>query len=207
MAYVAWSVVFGEQPTAAKWNILGTNDASFNDGTGIADDAILSRHLEDGGAGAGVLGINLGTPVAFSAYRNTNQSGFADSTATKAQFDTEDYDYGSNFNTSTNRFVAPYTGIYHFDAFGYNTGTAANNSQIMFYVNGSLRKSFGNGSSGGDFESNRNMQGSYDIALNATDYVEVYFLWNTSGSPGGSNSLAGGATENGFSGHLIGRLD
>lgn len=45
MAYTAWSVVFGEQPTAAKWNILGTNDASFNDGTGIADDAILARHI------------------------------------------------------------------------------------------------------------------------------------------------------------------
>ena len=30
MAYVAWSVVFGEQPSAAKWNILGTNDAYFD---------------------------------------------------------------------------------------------------------------------------------------------------------------------------------
>lgn len=29
MAYAAWSVVFGEQPSAAKWNILGTNDARF----------------------------------------------------------------------------------------------------------------------------------------------------------------------------------
>ena len=45
MGYVAWSVVFGEQPTAAKWNILGENDESFNDGTGIADNAILQRHL------------------------------------------------------------------------------------------------------------------------------------------------------------------
>ena len=45
MAYQSWSVVFGEQPSAAKWNILGTNDASFNDGTGIASEAILSRHL------------------------------------------------------------------------------------------------------------------------------------------------------------------
>lgn len=44
MAYVAWSVVFGEQPTAAKWNILGTNDASFNDGTGFASGAIGSVH-------------------------------------------------------------------------------------------------------------------------------------------------------------------
>lgn len=29
MAYSAWSVVFGEQPSAAKWNILGSNDAHF----------------------------------------------------------------------------------------------------------------------------------------------------------------------------------
>lgn len=35
MAYQSWSVVFGEQPSAAKWNILGTNDAAFNDGSGI----------------------------------------------------------------------------------------------------------------------------------------------------------------------------
>lgn len=47
MGYVAWSVVFGEQPSASKWNILGANDASFNDGTGIADDKILTRHIAD----------------------------------------------------------------------------------------------------------------------------------------------------------------
>lgn len=45
MAYASWSVVFGEQPSAAKWNILGTNDASFNDGTGIAVDVITDAKL------------------------------------------------------------------------------------------------------------------------------------------------------------------
>lgn len=30
MSYTAWSVVFGEQPSAAKWNLLGSNDAEFN---------------------------------------------------------------------------------------------------------------------------------------------------------------------------------
>lgn len=45
MAYASWSVVFGEQPSAAKWNILGTNDASFNDGTGIANGSIKPNHL------------------------------------------------------------------------------------------------------------------------------------------------------------------
>lgn len=38
MPYASWSVVFGEQPSAAKWNILGTNDAYFSsvvDATGM----------------------------------------------------------------------------------------------------------------------------------------------------------------------------
>lgn len=48
MAYQSWSVVFGEQPSAAKWNILGTNDVSFNDGSGIASDAIHPNHLATG---------------------------------------------------------------------------------------------------------------------------------------------------------------
>lgn len=48
MAYTAWSVVYGEQPTAAKWNQLGTNDAGFKDGTNIDNVSILERHLADG---------------------------------------------------------------------------------------------------------------------------------------------------------------
>lgn len=34
MAYTLWSVVYGEQPSAAKWNLLGSNDAYFNDQVG-----------------------------------------------------------------------------------------------------------------------------------------------------------------------------
>jgi hypothetical protein len=30
MAYASWSVVANEQPSASKWNILGTNDSTFN---------------------------------------------------------------------------------------------------------------------------------------------------------------------------------
>lgn len=38
MAYTSWSVSFGEQPSATKWNILGTNDAYFDSvvGSGTA---------------------------------------------------------------------------------------------------------------------------------------------------------------------------
>lgn len=55
MAYTAWSVVFGEQPTAAKWNQLGTNDAGFKDGTNIDNDAIIKRHLANAAIGTAEL--------------------------------------------------------------------------------------------------------------------------------------------------------
>lgn len=42
MAYASWTVTAGETPTASKWNILGTNDASFNDGTGFQNGVIKS---------------------------------------------------------------------------------------------------------------------------------------------------------------------
>lgn len=48
MSYTAWSVVFGEQPSAAKWNILGTNDAGFKDGTNIDPDVITDAKLTYG---------------------------------------------------------------------------------------------------------------------------------------------------------------
>lgn len=52
MTYTAWSVVAYEQPTAAKWNQLGENDAGFRDGTNILDDVILARHLDWDSIGA-----------------------------------------------------------------------------------------------------------------------------------------------------------
>lgn len=45
MSYTPQTFVADEQPTTAKWNLLWSNDASFNDGTGIGDNAILERHL------------------------------------------------------------------------------------------------------------------------------------------------------------------
>lgn len=48
MAYASWSVVFGEQPSAAKWNILGTNDAAFNNGTGLPSAGATTAFVATG---------------------------------------------------------------------------------------------------------------------------------------------------------------
>lgn len=73
MAYTAWSVVFGEQPTAAKWNQLGTNDAGFKDGTNIDNSAIIARHL--------AANTIPSTAFDFSTFLNNYSTGTATPTA------------------------------------------------------------------------------------------------------------------------------
>lgn len=41
------SFTFGETPSATKWNYLWENDYALADGSGIEDDAILARHIDD----------------------------------------------------------------------------------------------------------------------------------------------------------------
>ncbi len=157
MSYASWSVVFGEQPSAAKWNILGTNDSSFNDGTGISA-------LTLGGTTASKISYK------FGAYHNTTQSR---ATNSKILFNTEDYDTGSNFDNATNyRFTAPIAGFYYFTAQAYVQATT-DAIRIELRKNGS---SFKPGqlivpASGND--SVVKVDGVLSLALN--DFVEVYY--------------------------------
>lgn len=82
MAYQSWSVVFGEQPSAAKWNILGTNDASFNDGTGIGTNAITTTKIANAqitasklATGASVANVATDQPTTSTSYTDLATSG------------------------------------------------------------------------------------------------------------------------------------
>lgn len=191
MAYASWSVVFGEQPTAAKWNILGTNDASFNDGTGIANDAITSAHV------SGIDKSNLTTdynPYKFSAYRSANSASFG--ATAKIPFDAEAYDTNSNFDTTNNRYTAPVTGYYHFESI---VRLDVNNTYIQtrWYKNGSAIKwgGFAFFNTSGIFGATSTLE----LALTAGDYIEVY------NSSGATSTLQGGTDACVFAGHLLSR--
>lgn len=89
MAYSADSFVADEQPTTAKWNKLWTNDAAFNDGSGIADQPKAR--------------------VTKSADQSINSG-----SETTMTWNQEDYDVGAMHDNSTNtdRLTAPSAGKY-----------------------------------------------------------------------------------------------
>lgn len=190
MAYTAWSVVFGEQPTAAKWNQLGANDAGFKDGTNIDNNAIINRHIAEGV----VASEKLHATLAFRAHRASNQT-LSAAVFNKILFSNEDWDYGSDFDLSTNRFVAPVDGLYHFDF----RGVAASGSRGLatFYKNGVEV------TRGADVEGVTNPRGrmcSADIELLVGDYIEFYVYSLSAGAASGSSH------ELWATGHLVGEI-
>lgn len=74
MGYSADSFTAGEQPTTAKWNKLWTNDASFNDGTGIANSVITANKLATGATSAFVAASETTTSTSFADLATTTDT-------------------------------------------------------------------------------------------------------------------------------------
>lgn len=172
-------------PSAAKWNILGTNDASFNDGTGIFG---LYKNL---------LAVDS-NPYKFYVYRSTAWS-TGSSAYAKVAFNAEVFDTNNNFDSTTNnRYVAPVAGFYNFStacAFDVTAGGAyvvslyKNNAEILRFIQSEA--------------DNVNaltacVGGSGILQLSAGDYVEV-FVYGT-----GSTGFYGAAFT-WFQGFLVSR--
>ena len=186
MAYSAWSVVFGEQwlPSAAKWNILGTNDASFNDGTGIFG---LKKDL---------LATDS-NPYKFYVYRNAAQTPGVNG---KIRWDTEVFDTNNNFDSTTNyRYTAPVTGFYHLIASAGWGSTGANvaiGTQILKNGTTVLTANRFVGMYAGSYS--QEAQCHWFGQLTAGDYVEVF-----EGAGATYALVVGNAGESFFSGYLV----
>lgn len=159
MAYQSWSVTFGEQPSAAKWNILGTNDSSFNDSTGIN---LQYNNL-----------AGFSNPYKFSVYRNS-AANTGNGTVAKVSFDTELFDTNNNFASGT--YTAPVAGFYQF-----NTRVSVSGSHtrlfIALYKNGSeLIRIADHGTSS---VTNDSVQGGLVVQSAANDTWEIYAFGNT----------------------------
>lgn len=128
MAYQSWSVVFGEQPSASKWNILGTNDASFNDGSGIASSAITAAKLATGAVT--LTKVDYTTWPSMTAYLVNDQN--STNGVSLINLDAEEHDQGSNFNTTTHLFTAPATGKYLIMGSVYLITSTGRNTPVIY---------------------------------------------------------------------------
>jgi hypothetical protein len=99
-----------------------------------------ANHDHGSSSGGGQLGAavvtseNLNATIACRAYRN---AAFTVSGEADIVFDVANFDLGSNFNTSTGRFVGPLTGYYHVDA-NIGVGNIGDAEQVLLriYANG-----------------------------------------------------------------------
>ena len=163
MAYSADSFVADEQPTTAKWNKLWNNDASFNDGSGIASMTWATTALAN--------------PYKFRASNTAAQNTSA-GTHVKTTYNTEQYDTNSNYDSATNyRYTAPVAGFFNAVASFCVTANPGSFLICVLYKNGAalqrgIQAAGFNGASGANY--------SDQIQLAATDYIEGYnFASNT----------------------------
>lgn len=183
MAYASWSVTFGEQPSASKWNILGTNDAAFNDGSGIANLSLSTTAISN--------------PYKFSAKKTADVS---TANGAKVSFETEDFDTNSNYdNVTNNRYTAPVTGFYFFNWEIY-VSSSVGLARGILYKNGSSFKAGHGVPSSGDIITG----GSALMSLSATDYVEIFYS-NGSGTKTILGQTSAGYNVSFFEGFLVSR--
>jgi hypothetical protein len=174
----------------ATWNGTG-GTALFNNSTTKIDS--IGRFT------------NSGQPAFFANNTNNLSNVTGDGTQITMTYDTVVFDQGSN--VSSNTFVAPINGIYHFDASAsfYNLSAATNAAgcSVSFYVNGSEYKRFTQINAGlinDTTDSNTFIAfGSTLLKLNATDVVSIRgYVFGSSKTVG----LEGGPFTS-FSGHLV----
>jgi len=180
MSYQPWSVVAFEVPTSAKWNILGSNDASFNNGIGIGNNAIVTRHISNLNITTEKINNGAVTPIKLinnfkaRATRNSGNQSVTNLIWTKMQLPDKTYDPNNNFDTINHRYIAPVGGKYL--VVGRVHGSGANfDLLVAIYRNGSLI-SQGTIDDGENYSDNATQVVDI-IDLRTNDFIEL-FSWH-----------------------------
>jgi hypothetical protein len=158
-------------------------------------NAVTTAYINDGAVTQSKLGAGVaGNGPAFSAYQSSAQSLTAN-TATKVQFQTEEFDTASAFDSSTNyRFTPQVAGYYQVNS-AINFSSTRTYTLLLLYKNGSAFKISHNGDNAGV-----GLGGTLStiVYLNgSTDYLEIY------GFIGSTQNLTAAATDTWFQAALI----
>ena len=146
---------------------------------------------------------NVSVKYAFSAYNNTTQS-ISQSTQTVMQFNTERYDIGSNYDTSTHKFTAPVDGVYHFGVSMRRSNTFTGNEETHLLVNGSQVKRIYEFLS--TDTNNYPKQTTYTLQWKLTAGDEVQMQFFTQGVSAQIGHSSSSIYQNEFFGYLVGTV-
>jgi heat shock protein HslJ len=163
--------------------ILGTT--LFGDGSG---DLTIQRD--------GVTINKITAAPAFSAFRSSSQQTVSNSTWTKIQFNSEEFDTASCYDNTTNyRFTPNVSGYYQCNWMIQFDNSVSTLMLTSLYKNGTSFKR-GEAITGGSYSAG----GSALVYMNGTtDYIEAYIYQ----ASGGNRATDGGASTF-FQAHLIG---
>ncbi len=114
--------------------------------------------------------VNFSTMPKVSAYKSTDQTGLTAGAYNKITFDTEVYDVGSNFASST--FTAPYAGYVQVNISVYKNGTTGADA-LAIYKNGSQHKRIMNHPI---VRAATIVGGTATIQVAASDTLEIYYF-------------------------------
>lgn len=163
--------------------INGTTGVSLCDTNSVPTAALQASAVTQPKVGAGVAGNG----PAFSAYQNSATS-LTSLTATKLQFQAEEYDTANCFDSSTNYRFTPNVAGYYLVNGAFRIGTASTGLVLWLYKNGSAYKelSYLPATAGSTA-----VAGGAQVYLNGTtDYIELYAQQNAATQ----NSVTGSAT-------------
>lgn len=189
------SVVLANSPTIVTPTIASFTNAQHNHANAAGGGQIGNSGI------SGVGTEKLSNPYKFSVYKASTTT-MAAATWTKASLDTESFDTGSNFDTTTNfRFTVPVDGFYQISAqigIGSTGSGTTESSQGAIYKNGSLLFYLGSSQIGsGTTTELPRLFGGKLLQLNANDYIELYGF-NSAG-----RDIAGGDAITFMSGFLL----
>lgn len=167
-------------------NIIVSEINGGIDADNLKANAVTTAKIAD----ANVTMSKISNPYIFRAFQNSNQT-YSDGDTIK--LDTESYDDNSNFNTNTYKYVAPITGMYHFDFSAYST--VATGLVIGLYIGNTLSIRGGWPQVAGSFIVSN---GSGDVKLTANDEVTLRMATAT-----GTKTITAGTANTYLNGHLV----
>ena len=190
-AYKADFLMAGSAP------LIRNNNTSASDRT-LSIQKGTTDHLVIEGSGS----VRKPLQPAFSVRRNGNQ-GIPHQTNTKVQWNTEIFDVGGNFDSSTNyRFTAPVAGKYLFLGHLYVYSTYQVEAKI--YKNGSIYKRFSGPLGTGSNDNPNGMDFMDIIDLSVNDFVEIFALHARTGDSSSVSIYGGNEKETSFVGYFLG---